>query len=81
MKKHIDITVLGMGIGGLAFAIAAARMGHKVELLDRMQTPGPVGSGFVLQPTGLEVLQRLGLREAVEARGATIRRMLGIVRP
>lgn len=81
MERRIDITVLGMGIGGLSFAVAVARLGHKVTIVDRMQTPGPVGSGFVLQPTGLEVLRRLGLGEAVDARGAVIRRMLGIVRP
>lgn len=68
-------------MGGLAAAAMLARDGHRVVLHDRMRRPGPVGSGFVLQPTGLAVLGDMGLRDAIEARGARIHRMLGLVRP
>jgi len=33
-----------------------AEQGHRVALYEQMEKTGPVGSGFVLQPTGLAVL-------------------------
>lgn len=73
----MDIAIAGMGMGGLCLANFLARDGHRVVIYDRMKEPGPVGSGFVLQPTGLIVLDRLGLRQETEARGQRIDRMLG----
>ena len=79
--NRIGVGVLGMGIGGLAVATLLARRGHDVTVYDGMKHPGPVGSGFVLQPTGLEVMDRMGLLSDVMRRGARIDRMLGIVQP
>ena len=56
--KPIHVAVLGMGVGGLATAVMLARQGHTVVLFDQMKTPGPIGSGFILQPNGLDVLER-----------------------
>lgn len=77
----MDVAIAGAGMGGLASAILLARDGHRVVVHDRMLRPAPVGSGFVLQPTGLAVLRELGLEEVVDRRGARIHRMLGLVRP
>lgn len=77
----MNVAVLGMGVGGLAAAILLARRGHRITVYDRMARPGPVGSGFVLQPTGLVVLGRMGLLDETKARGSRIDRMLGIVQP
>ena len=77
----MDVAVLGMGVGGLATATMLARRGHRVVVYDRMERPGPVGSGFVLQTTGMEVLKCMGLSEAARSRGARIDRMLGIAQP
>jgi len=73
----LDIAIAGMGMGGLCLACLLAEQGHRVVLYDQMEKPGPVGSGFVLQPTGLAVLERLGLRQISEARGQRIDTMLG----
>jgi len=73
----LEIAIAGMGMGGLCLACLLAEQGHKVVLYDQMERPGPVGSGFVLQPTGLAVLERLGLRQITEARGQRIDTMLG----
>lgn len=73
--------IAGAGMGGLAAATMLARDGHRVVLHDRMETPGPVGSGFVLQPTGLAVLKDMRLYDATVARGAPISRMLGLALP
>lgn len=75
------MAVLGMGVGGLAAATLLTRRGHHVVLYDKMASPAPVGSGFVLQPTGLVALARMGMLDAAAAMGARIDRMLGIVLP
>ena len=56
----MKIAVVGAGIGGLAFAALAAQAGRDVTLIERFQAPGPVGSGLVIQPVGLAVLDRIG---------------------
>jgi len=38
-----------------------ARSGHDVTLFERVRKPGPVGAGLLLQPTGIFVLDRLGI--------------------
>lgn len=73
----MDIAIAGMGMGGLCLANFLARDGHNVTLYDQMKQPAPVGSGFVVQPTGLMVLEQLGLRDVVENSGQRIDRMLG----
>lgn len=74
--RTIDIAVCGSGIGGLATALALHAYGHRVTLLERVDTPRPVGSGLMLQPTGQVALARLGLLDTVLAHG---RRLSGIV--
>ena len=64
------IGIVGCGIGGMAAAIALAREGHGVTLFERFDAPAPVGAGLLLQPSGLQALGALGLRDEVEARGA-----------
>lgn len=48
---------------------------------ERFETPQPVGAGFLLQPTGLHVLDRLGLTGAVEAPGQPVTRLFGRAAP
>jgi salicylate hydroxylase len=71
------IAVAGCGPAGLASALLLARDGHHVTLFERFARPQPIGSGLMLQPTGLAVLRELGLTEAVLARGARVERLLG----
>lgn len=73
----MDIGIAGAGIGGLCAATCLARDGHKVTVYDRFEAPKPVGSGLMLQPTGLAVLQALGLRSEIDALGAPIERLEG----
>lgn len=71
------IAVAGCGPAGLAATLLLARDGHHVTLFERFATPQPIGSGLMLQPTGLAVMRELGLTEAVLARGARVDRLLG----
>ncbi|CAH0133837.1 NAD(P)/FAD-dependent oxidoreductase [Roseomonas sp. CECT 9278] len=72
-----DVAVVGAGVAGLAVATLLARAGHRVSVLERFDRPAPVGSGLMLQPTGLAALDRLGLRAEIEALGARIDRLHG----
>ncbi len=71
------IAVIGAGIGGLAAAVLLIRAGHDVQLIERFGAPKPIGSGLVVQPVGLAVLDALGAGHAARALGAPIRRMEG----
>ena len=72
----LNVAIAGAGIGGLALGTILARFGARVTLYDQMEAPRPVGSGFVLQPTGAQVLAAMGLLNPVAARGR-IDRMVG----
>ncbi len=73
----MDIAIAGAGIGGLAAASLLHDLGHRVILFDRFAAPGPVGSGLVIQPVGLAVLDRIGAGAAAREYGQAITRMLG----
>jgi len=75
------IGIAGAGIGGLAVATLLARDGHKVVVFDQFETPQPVGSGLMLQETGLTILGRLNLRDEMERLGAPINRLYGLSAP
>ena len=75
--KQLDIGVAGAGPAGLAAALFLSRAGHRVEILERFETPAPVGSGLLMQPTGLTVLNALGLLDTIHAVGSRIDRLHG----
>lgn len=61
----------------MAAALALARRGHEVTLLEAFAQPRPLGSGLLLQPTGLAALKALGLDDAIRAAGARVDRLQG----
>lgn len=71
------VGVVGCGVGGMGAALALARRGHEVTLLEAVDAPRPVGSGLLLQPTGLRALGTLGLETTVRERGARVDRLDG----
>jgi len=75
--RHLDIAIAGAGPGGLAAALYLHRAGHRVTIFERFGAPKPLGSGLILQPTGLTILNDLGLLDAILALGARIDRLHG----
>jgi 2-polyprenyl-6-methoxyphenol hydroxylase-like FAD-dependent oxidoreductase len=73
-----DIAIVGAGVAGLSAATLLTRAGHRVTVFERFDTSLPLGSGLMLQPTGLAVMERLGLRAEIERRGHRIDRLHGI---
>lgn len=55
------VAIVGLGFAGGALALLLARQGLRVTLFEQSAHPGPVGAGFLLQPSGRAVLEHLGL--------------------
>ena len=72
------IAVAGCGPAGLTAALLLARDGHRATLFERFHEPQPLGSGLLMQPTGLAVLRVLGLDHALIDCGARIDRLHGV---
>jgi 2-polyprenyl-6-methoxyphenol hydroxylase-like FAD-dependent oxidoreductase len=72
-----DIAVVGAGPTGLALALLLRGQGRTVVVHERFAEARPIGAGFMLQPTGLHVLDRLGLTDRVAALGQPLNHILG----
>ncbi len=66
------IAIIGAGTAGSAAALFLSRAGHAVTLFERVEEPGPIGAGIMIQPSGLAVLERLACVDRVIERGARI---------
>ena len=75
--RGLNIAIAGCGPCGLSAALMLHRAGHQVTLFERFDAPRPIGSGLMLQPTGMAVLSELGLLPAVLGRGSRIDRLFG----
>ncbi|MGX1785550.1 FAD-dependent oxidoreductase [Bosea sp. NPDC055332] len=78
MSRSLTIAIIGCGTAGLAAALLLERAGHTVTLIERFNEPQPLGSGLILQPSGLAVLDALGLAAPLIAAGSRIDRLFGL---
>ncbi len=77
VMDSMDIAIAGCGPAGIAAALLLHADGHRVTIFDRFETPRPLGSGLMIQPSGMAVLAQLGLAEAIARRGARIDALKG----
>lgn len=64
-RNACDVAVIGAGPAGTAAALAAARAGAKVLLVDRAQFPRAKVCGSCLTDTGVETITSLGAAHAI----------------
>ena len=70
MTEPRHLLVVGGGIGGLAAALALARLGLRVTLLEQAAEIGEIGAGIQLGPNAFAALDALGVGE--NARGRAV---------
>jgi 2-polyprenyl-6-methoxyphenol hydroxylase-like FAD-dependent oxidoreductase len=61
-----EILIAGGGIGGLAAALALARKGRRVRVLEKAAEFGEIGYGIQMGPNVSRMLDRLGALKAME---------------
>lgn len=64
-KNPPTVLLVGGGIGGMAAALALARLGVSIDLLEQSATIGEIGAGLQLGPNAFAALDALGVGEAV----------------
>ncbi len=72
----MDILIVGGGIGGLAAALALARDGYQVRVLEKASQFAELGAGLQLAPNATRILSRLGVLDRVLDAGVRPRRLL-----
>jgi len=70
------IAIIGLGVAGATVAALLAKQGHLVTVFEQTPSPGPVGAGVLLQPSGQLVLQRLNLLDRAIAKSEPIHFLL-----
>lgn len=71
------IAIIGAGVAGLSSSIFLRSMGYEVHVFEREPIFDPIGSGILLQPSGLAVLENLGVLDICLDKGAPISGIVG----
>ncbi|HUL67864.1 MAG TPA: 3-hydroxybenzoate 6-monooxygenase [Burkholderiaceae bacterium] len=74
--SNVPVLVAGGGIGGLAAALALARQGFRVEVLEQAPEIGEIGAGIQLGPNAFAAFDALGVGARARARAVYTERMV-----
>jgi 2-polyprenyl-6-methoxyphenol hydroxylase-like FAD-dependent oxidoreductase len=66
-KNSGTMLIVGGGIGGMTTALALARRGHEVHLMEQAPEFSEVGAGLQIGPNVMRMFDYLGVLEAVDA--------------
>jgi 3-hydroxybenzoate 6-monooxygenase len=72
----LPILVAGGGIGGLAAALALARQGFAVRVLEQAAELGEIGAGIQLGPNAFSAFDALGIGERARSRAVYAERLV-----
>jgi 2-polyprenyl-6-methoxyphenol hydroxylase-like FAD-dependent oxidoreductase len=75
--SKLRIGIVGAGTAGLASAIALAKAGHEVHVLEKHRALTSRGAGVLIQPQGVHALDELGVGEKFRAVSVPVSRLLG----
>lgn len=64
--KNQNIAIIGAGTAGLSTAKLLAEQGHNITVYEAVNALAPVGAGLLLQPSGIAVLEHMGLLDAAQ---------------
>lgn len=66
------VGIVGAGVAGLALANHLRRKGIEAEIFEKTSRLEPIGAGFTIQPTGLQVLEQIVNTESILATAALV---------
>src|SRR6476659_5216098 len=72
----LPILIAGGGIGGLAAALALARQGFAVKVLEQASQLGEIGAGIQLGPNAFSAFDALGVGERARSRAVYTDRLV-----
>src|SRR3954470_230166 len=70
------VIIAGGGIGGMAAALALARAGFGVKILEQASQIGEIGAGIQLGPNAFSAFDALGIGEAARSRAVYTERLI-----
>jgi 3-hydroxybenzoate 6-monooxygenase len=76
LNRSDPVIVAGGGIGGLAAALAIARQGFRVKVLEQTAEIGEIGAGIQLGPNAFAAFDALGVGAQARARAVYAERLL-----
>ncbi len=71
-----NVAIIGGGVVGLAAALFL-KDNFQVTIFEREEAPKPIGAGIMLQPSGISILDKLGLAKPILQRGQKITGFFG----
>jgi 3-hydroxybenzoate 6-monooxygenase len=75
-SDDLPIIVVGGGIGGVAAALALARVGRSVEVFEQAEELREIGAGIQMPPNAFRAFEALGVLEAMQAVAAYPHRLV-----
>jgi 2-polyprenyl-6-methoxyphenol hydroxylase-like FAD-dependent oxidoreductase len=73
--QNMRVVVIGCGAAGASTAVFLKRAGHEVEIYEQAPVCRAVGAGFLMQPSGMDVLRELGIHDKIISHCSKISRL------